>query len=117
MKVTAIIPAYNEEVSIKQTVMSVKKIPGVENVIVVDDGSRDRTGFRAEEAGAKVIRLPNNAGKGNALNEGAKYASGEIVVLIDADLGETAMEAEKLIKPVAEDLVSLRALPGSVSAC
>ncbi|NLO89670.1 MAG: glycosyltransferase family 2 protein [Clostridia bacterium] len=101
MKVSVIVPAYNEEEKIMDTVNALHKISGINEIVVVDDGSEDSTALKAKEAGAKVIILPKNQGKGNALNEGAKHVTGDIVVLADADLGDTAVEIEKLIEPVA----------------
>jgi len=101
MKVSVIVPAYNEEKKIMDTVKALHKISGINEIVVVDDGSEDSTALKAKEAGAKVIILPKNQGKGSALNEGAKHVTGDIIVLADADLGDTAVEIEKLIEPIA----------------
>jgi len=73
--ITAILPAYNEEVAIGSVVLRTRKY--ADRVIVVDDGSSDRTGEVAEMAGAEVIRHPMNRGKGAALKTGF-YAVDEI---------------------------------------
>lgn len=101
-KVSILIPAYNEEEKIADTVKAALNIPGVIQVLVVDDGSSDNTAIKAKEAGAEVKRIFPNRGKGNALNEGEKLTRGNLVVLLDGDLGATASEAEKLIGPVIE---------------
>ena len=67
---------------------------------MVDDGSSDNTLEAAAAAGAEVKRICPNKGKGNALNQGAPLIKGDIVVLLDADLGSTASEAEKLVDPI-----------------
>jgi glycosyltransferase involved in cell wall biosynthesis len=100
--VSVLIPAYNEEEKIAATVRSALRIPGVVQVVVVDDGSSDNTSRAARAAGAEVKRVFPNKGKGNALNEGARLVTGEIVVLLDGDLGATAREADKLIEPVQQ---------------
>lgn len=101
-KVSVLIPAYNEEEKIADTVKAALKVPGVIQVLVVDDGSSDNSAIKARAAGAEVKRIFPNRGKGNALNEGAKLLKGDFVVLLDGDLGATASEAEKLIGPVVE---------------
>lgn len=101
-QVSVVIPAHNEEQSIAHTVKAVYRIPGVREVIVVDDASTDRTAAVAGAAGATVIRLRRNAGKGHALSRGAAAASGDIVLLLDADLEGTATEAAKLIRPLVD---------------
>ncbi|MFZ5647787.1 MAG: glycosyltransferase family 2 protein [Bacillota bacterium] len=98
--ITVMIPAYNEEDNIRTTVTSAWTISGVKQVIVIDDGSRDRTAEAARKCGAQVIELEANSGKGGALNAGARHVAGEIVLLIDADLGQSASEAEILSHPV-----------------
>lgn len=98
--VSVLIPAYNEEDRITQTIKHLSVLEEIKEIIVVDDGSEDNTGEKAAEAGARVIRLPTNRGKGTALNSGAAYITGEIVMLLDADLGLTAGEAQKLIYPI-----------------
>jgi glycosyltransferase involved in cell wall biosynthesis len=69
--------------------------------VVVDDGSEDDTALHAEDAGAKVIRMTANAGKGAALEAGAKrVANADIILLLDGDLGPTASQAALLLAPV-----------------
>lgn len=99
-KVSVLIPAYNEEARIGATIKALSSIEEIKEIIVVDDGSNDRTAEKAAKEGAKVIRLLSNHGKGAALNAGAAVVTGEIVILLDADLGDTAGEAKKLIIPI-----------------
>lgn len=98
--VTVLIPAYNEEDVIRCTVSAAWTIKGVKQVIVVDDGSGDRTAEAAAKSGAQVVELGRNLGKGGALNAGARHADGEVILLIDADLGQSASRAEMLSEPV-----------------
>ena len=82
----AIIPAHNEEKNIEQVVKSTKKHAG--KVVVVDDGSKDRTAQLAENAGAIVLRHIINLGKGAALKTGCDYAfskGAKHIVALDAD--------------------------------
>ena len=100
-KIVALIPAHNEADRIVDTVAGVRSIPDVTSVIVIDDASDDETADRAESAGAKVIRLYSNAGKGAALQVGANRSEdADYVLLLDGDLGRTAEQASLLLAPV-----------------
>jgi glycosyltransferase involved in cell wall biosynthesis len=105
--VSVVIPAFNEGRQIAQTVAAIRSLSEVAEVIVVDDCSRDDTAFRAREAGAVVLTLPVNGGKGAALNAGIEKAGGTVIVLLDGDLGSSATEAHKLILPVLDDRADL----------
>jgi glycosyltransferase involved in cell wall biosynthesis len=95
-----VIPAREEEETVGITVCSLLEAwPDLE-VVVVDDGSRDRTSRRAAEAGARVLRLDPPRGKGGALEAGAEMASGELLLLLDADLGREAPRFFPLLEPV-----------------
>ncbi|MCE5204346.1 MAG: glycosyltransferase family 2 protein [Actinomycetia bacterium] len=100
--VIALVPAHNEEERIADTVRAITNLPQVTRVLVVDDGSTDATAAIARDAGAEVVRLKRNVGKGGALNAGfeAIRHSADIVLLLDADLGESAREARALLAPV-----------------
>lgn len=98
--VSVLIPAFNEEEKIYATVQAVQSIPSVQEIIVIDDASKDGTTEQAKAAGAKVITLATNVGKGGALNRGLQEFTGEILVMLDGDLGSTAAEAGKLIEPI-----------------
>lgn len=100
--VTVLIPAYNEEERIGETVRACREIPGLAQVLVIDDGSQDGTAVAALAQGAQVISLAANRGKGGALNAGAGRVRGEILLLLDADLGESAARAAGLLLPLEE---------------
>lgn len=102
MKVAVIVPAYNEGERIANTIKSLKEALSSDiRILVIDDGSQDNTADEAEKAGAEVIRMGVNSGKGEALNRGLKEAQADAIAFIDADLEHTAGEAAKLIAPVA----------------
>ncbi|MCG2808479.1 MAG: glycosyltransferase family 2 protein [Coriobacteriia bacterium] len=102
MQIVALIPAYNEADRIGTTVSAVMRVPQIDRIVVVDDGSSDGTGDAARLAGAEVLSLPMNAGKGGALDAGYEFVAAEarIIVLLDGDLGETAAQASLLLVPI-----------------
>ncbi len=86
LKVTVLLPAYREENKIGELIRSI--LVHTPDVVVIDDGSRDRTAVRAEEAGAVVLRHNENRGKGEALKTGFRYARDQacdLVITMDAD--------------------------------
>jgi len=108
IKVLAGIPAYNEAGYIGSIVLQAKQY--VDEVIVVDDGSRDNTARIAELAGARVIRHDKNRGKGAAIQSilaEAKRRNPDILILLDADSQHDPNEIPALIKAILEgsDLV------------
>jgi glycosyltransferase involved in cell wall biosynthesis len=95
-------PAHNEAARIAASVAAARGIAGVTDVVVVDDGSADKTAELARQAGARVVSLPRNAGKGAALNAGLVHVddAADILLLLDADLGDTAAEGARLLEPI-----------------
>ena len=108
-QVAVVIPALNEADRIGATVTAAAALPGVDEVIVVDDGSRDATARVAEQAGASVLSHARNRGKAAAMETGAaavqaldqRDGTSRLLLFLDADLGDTAAEAGPLITPVA----------------
>ena len=111
--VAAIIAAKDEAVRIASTISAVCRIEGVDQVIVVDDGSSDATARLAGEAGAVVVRHPRNRGKAAAMATGAGVVAGldlrdpslsgraRGLLFVDADLAQSAANLAALIPPVA----------------
>lgn len=102
MKVSVLIPAYNEAGRIRETIHAVRALQEVAEVVVVDDGSTDDTAKQARQTGVRVIRHSRNYGKGAALYSAISASSGEILVFLDADIGAGAREIEKLIAPIQQ---------------
>ncbi|MGH6655025.1 MAG: glycosyltransferase family 2 protein [Actinocrinis sp.] len=105
-----IIAAFDERARIAATVGAAASVPGVDLVLVVDDGSADQTARTAREAGAIVVRHARNRGKAAAMETGAaalaaieaRDGRGEprLLLFLDADLEGTAAEAAPLAEPV-----------------
>ncbi|MFD6950538.1 glycosyl transferase family 2 [Nocardiopsis sp. TSRI0078] len=110
--VAVVIAAKDEAPRVGATVRAARALPGVDLVVVVDDGSADRTADVALDAGARVFRHGRNRGKGAAMETGAEgvrliEAHGEEaarpprhLLFLDADLEATAADAAPLIEPV-----------------
>ncbi len=99
--VTAIVPAYNESLTIGPVVKELMQSPYFKEVIVISDGSTDNTARVAEAAGATVYQLPVKNGKGAAMQHGLAHAETEVVAFFDADLkGFKADHAERIVLPV-----------------
>lgn len=102
-KVLAVIPAYNEEENILSTIDNVKSIDLIDEIVVVDDGSTDKTSQIVKDLDVKLITLEKNSGKGYAIKRAIETIDYEYLVLLDGDLGKSSGEVNKLIKPVLED--------------
>jgi hypothetical protein len=100
-RVTALVAARNERATVAITVKALFQVAGVDEVVVVDDGSTDGTSAEANAAGARVLVSPRTIGKGGAL-EGAlrRLPRPEVWLLVDADTGSSASEAGAVLEPV-----------------
>jgi glycosyltransferase involved in cell wall biosynthesis len=83
--VSVVIPAFNEAGAIAEVVRGLRDGAAWREILVVDDGSSDETAAAAESAGARVLRHPYNKGNGAAVKTGIRGASGDFVLIIDAD--------------------------------
>ena len=105
---TILVPAFNEAATIKDvlTAISLEKIPGVQlEVVVVDDASTDGTGAVLKDCASlydKLITLPQNRGKGAAVIAGLQAATGDFVLVQDADMEYDPHDYGTLLKPVLD---------------
>jgi glycosyltransferase involved in cell wall biosynthesis len=102
VRAAVLIPAFNEAERIGATVGAVLEVGLAGEPIVIDDGSTDGTADAARSAGARVVSLARNRGKGAALDEGLAAAgeTWDILVMLDGDLGGSAAQASLLVEPV-----------------
>jgi glycosyltransferase involved in cell wall biosynthesis len=98
MNVTILLPAYNEEESIGQTISKIKELYPDFEILVVDDGSTDKTRQEAIKAGARIWSHPYNIGNGAAIKTGLRYASGDWIVMMDADGQHDPADIAKLLE-------------------
>ena len=94
---SVIIPAFNEGPSIGALVSELRAAANWLEVLVIDDGSQDETAARAEAAGARVVRHPYNKGNGAAVKTGLRHATGEFILIIDADGQHPPADALRLV--------------------
>lgn len=114
--VSVVIPAYNEAGAIAEVIATIAAAGPWHEVIVVDDGSTDATGARAQEAGATVVRHPYNKGNGAAVKSGIRRASGEHVLIIDGDGQHRAEDARRLVARLGEYDLVIGARPAATQA-
>jgi putative flippase GtrA len=117
-RLTVVLPAYREEVRVADSVRRVvDALDGIDvEVVVVDDGSPDATADRAEAAGATVVRLPRNRGKGAAVRAGMLAATGRTVAFTDVDLAYPPEQLRALLDAIEagwDVAVGNRRHPGS----
>jgi len=108
LRVFCVIPAFNEEKYIYDVAKIAKEF--VDVVVVVDDGSIDKTFSRAIDSGAVVLRHEENMGKGAALRTGFKYAlehGADIVVTLDGDMQHDPLEIPKFLEKIREEGVDI----------
>jgi glycosyltransferase involved in cell wall biosynthesis len=121
MKLTIIIPAFNEMHTIRQVVSLVKKVKlGCKReILIVNDGSTDRTHEIASKIpGVRYIKLEKNMGKGAAVENGIRSANGDIMIIQDADLEYLPKDIPRIISPILKgdaDVVYGSRFLGSIS--
>ncbi len=100
--VAAIVPAYNEEKTIADVVSALRASPLITEIIVISDGSSDKTAERARDAGATLVHeLPLRAGKGKAVQHGVAHTDAPVLFFCDADLiGLTVQHIRTILDPV-----------------
>jgi glycosyltransferase involved in cell wall biosynthesis len=112
-------PAYNEERSLPRVIAEIRDFDPHLEIVVVDDGSTDRTAQVAEAAGARVLKLPFNVGIGGAVQTGYQFAlenGFDVAVQVDGDGQHDPREIPRLLEPLLEDradmVVGSRFAPG-----
>lgn len=108
---SVLVPAYNEERTIEKILSSLVRVQLRDDIqmqiIVIDDGSTDATAEKAAAFAAPfshihIIRHPRNTGKGSAIHSGIQHATGELLIVQDADLEYDPQEFNRLLQPVIE---------------
>src|SRR5262245_53363645 len=106
-KLTVVMPVFNEEQWIREIIRRVQAVPIPKEIVLVDDFSTDGTRailaeLQKEHDNLRVFLQPVNRGKGAALREGFRHATGDVVVVQDADLEYDPAEYPRLIQPIIE---------------
>lgn len=103
MKLSILIPVYNERATILEILKRVQEVPYDKEIIAVDDGSTDGTReLLAQVQNATVLYHERNRGKGAAIQTALQHATGDIVVIQDADLEYDPRDYKQLIEPIVE---------------
>lgn len=107
MLISIVLPAKNEALAISETITQIRALYQGAEIIVVNDGSTDQTKQVAEQAGAKVITHPYSKGNGAAIKTGARTATGDVIVFMDADGQHDPQDIPRLLAKIEEgyDLV------------
>ena len=101
--VSVVLAAHDEARTVGEVVAGLREqAPQGSEIIVVDDGSTDETASRAAAAGARVIGLPSNRGKGEAMRAGIEAARGEVLVFLDADGQDDPADLPALLAALRE---------------
>jgi glycosyltransferase involved in cell wall biosynthesis len=103
VRLVALVPAFNEEANVGRVVDEIRAVDPMVDIVVVDDGSVDRTADVAREHGATVVRLPFNLGIGGAVQTGFRYAfeqGYDLAVRLDGDGQHDPSQLDRIVRPV-----------------
>lgn len=104
--VSILVPAFNEEASVGAVIEQLRRLGDWREIVVVDDGSSDRTAELAKAAGARVLRHPYNKGNGAAVKSAVRAARGDYILLLDADGQHSPGDIPRLLEKLEDyDLV------------
>ncbi|MCD7781430.1 MAG: glycosyltransferase [Methanosphaera sp.] len=108
-KVSVVIPAFNEQKAIEHVIETVKQVSDITQIIVVDDGSTDKThSILKDIQGIELYTHNTNKGKGMAMKTGLRHVNNEVVLFLDADLIEiNKKQVEAIIKPILDGSADL----------
>ncbi|PXX89849.1 glycosyl transferase [Marinobacter vulgaris] len=98
MEASVVIPAKNESGSLPSLIKKLVALSGLKEIVVVDDGSTDGTGDIAEQLGARVVRHPYSKGNGAAIKSGARAATGDVLLFMDADGQHSPDDVHRLLQ-------------------
>ncbi len=112
MKLSVVIPVYNERDTVKTVIERVAAVPFEKEIVIVDDCSTDGTGevlkkLAAERTDLRVFAHEKNAGKGAALRTGFEKVTGDVVIIQDADLEYSPDDYPALVKPIADGVADV----------
>ena len=107
MKLSVVMPVYNEEATLEEIVSKVQATPFEKELILVDDGSKDRSReimakLEADNDNIRCFYHEQNQGKGGALSTGFKNVAGDVVIIQDADLEYDPADYKVLLRPIEE---------------
>ncbi|MGB3070984.1 MAG: glycosyltransferase family 2 protein [Ottowia sp.] len=102
MKISIVLPAKNESAALGATVARIRALFPEHEILVVNDGSTDETAAVAQSAGARVVHHPYSKGNGAAIKTGAREATGDVIVFMDADGQHDPADIPRLLEKVEQ---------------